>query len=81
MYMGLPISISNLPSNINGGSFAGFVEGWSFQSSLNGLIITLNLSPKDFSDFTLAWERAGASLAWSGVNATLNWTNAIGVLT
>lgn len=81
IYMGLPISISNLPANINGGSFSGFVEGWTFRSTLNGLSITLNLSPKNFSDFTLAWEQAGASLAWSGVNATLTWENATGALT
>lgn len=81
IFMGLPIGISNLPANINGGSFAGFVEGWTFRSTLSGLSITLSLSPKNFSDFTLAWEQAGASLAWSGVNATLTWENATGALT
>lgn len=80
IFMGLPISISNLPPNINSGSFAGFVEGWTFRSTLSGLSITLSLSPKNFSDFTLAWEQAGASLAWSGVNATLTWENATGAL-
>jgi hypothetical protein len=81
VFMGLPISITNLPGNINGGSFAGFVEGWTFRSTLSGLSINLSLSPKNYSDFTLAWEQAGASLAWSGVNATLTWENATGALT
>jgi hypothetical protein len=81
VYMGLPISISNLPANINGGSFAGFVEGWTMRSTLSGLSITLNLSSKEFSSFTLNWNQAGASLQWTGVNATLTWANATGALT
>ncbi len=80
-YMELPISISNLPANINGGSFAGFVEGWTMRSTLSGLSITLNLSSKEFSSFTLNWNQAGASLQWTGVNATLTWANATGALT
>lgn len=81
VYMGLPISISNLPANINGGSFAGFVEGWTMRSTLSGLSITLNLSSKEFSSFIINWNQAGASLQWSGVNATLTWSNATGALT
>ena len=81
VYMGLPISISNLPANINGGSFAGFVEGWTMRSTLLGLSITLNLSSREFSSFTINWKQAGASLQWTGVNATLTWSNATGALT
>lgn len=81
VFMGLPISISNLPTNINDGSFAGFVEGWTFRSTLNGLSITLSVSPKAFSDFTLDWSEVGNTLIWSGVNATLEWQNATGALT
>lgn len=81
VYMGLPISISNLPANINGGSFAGFVEGWTMRSTLSGLSITLNLSSREFSSFTINWKQAGASLQWTGVNGTLTWSNATGALT
>jgi hypothetical protein len=81
VYMGFPISISNLPANINGGSFAGFVEGWTMRSTLSGLSITLNLSSREFSSFTINWKQAGASLQWTGVNATLTWSNATGALT
>ncbi len=81
VYMGLPISISNLPANINGGSFAGFVEGWTMRSTLSGLSITLNLSSREFSSFTINWNQAPASLQWTGVNGTLTWSNATGVLT
>lgn len=80
VYMGLPISIDNLPPNINGGSFAGYVEGWTFRSTLSGLSITLNLSSREFSSFTINWDQAGANLQWGGVNATLTWENATGAL-
>jgi hypothetical protein len=47
-FMGMPISIANLPTNM-GSTFQGFVEGWSFQASYNQLAISLNLSPVQFS--------------------------------
>ena len=40
-FMGLPIDITDLPANIGGGRFQGFVEGWTFRASYNGLAITL----------------------------------------
>jgi hypothetical protein len=80
VYMGLPISISNLPPNINGGSFAGYVEGWTFRSTLSGLSVTLTLSSREFSSFTINWAQAGNTLEWTGVNATLTWENATGAL-
>ena len=47
-FMGMPVSISNLPTNM-GSTFEGFVEGWSFQASYNQLAISLNVSPIQFS--------------------------------
>jgi hypothetical protein len=41
--MGQPLDIINLPDNLLGGSFQGFVEGWSFRAGYNSLEITLNL--------------------------------------
>ena len=47
-FMGMPVSIANLPTNM-GTTFQGFVEGWSFQASYNQLSIALNVSPVQFS--------------------------------
>ena len=81
VFMGMPVAINNLPANISGGSFLGFVEGWSFRASVGGLYITLNLSPAEFNTFTEAWEDVAASLTWATMSATLTWQNATGVIT
>jgi len=47
-FMGMPVSIANLPTNM-GTTFQGFVEGWSFQASYYQLAIALNVSPVQFS--------------------------------
>jgi len=78
VFMGLPVAINNLPANISGGSFLGFVEGWSFRASVGGLFITVNMSPTEFNTFTEAWEDVGASLTWATMSATLTWQNATG---
>jgi hypothetical protein len=47
-FMGMPVSIADLPANM-GTTFQGFVEGWSLQASYNQLAIALNVSPVQFS--------------------------------
>jgi hypothetical protein len=70
VFFGMPVLLSNLPSNLLGGTFEGFVE------------ITLFISATDFSLSTTQWETVlPATLAWTGVNGTLIWTNATGALT
>jgi len=49
MFMGMPVNILDLPDNISNGQFQGFVEGWTFQPSYNGLFITLVVSPLAYS--------------------------------
>jgi len=78
--MGLPVAINNLPANISGGSFLGFVEGWTFRASVSGLSITLRLSPTEFNSFTQAWEDVSASEYWNTLSATLTWQTATGVI-
>lgn len=80
VFMGLPVAINNLPANISGGSFLGFVEGWSFRASVGGLYLTLNMSPAEFNTFTEAWEDVAATLTWATMSATLTWQNATGVI-
>jgi hypothetical protein len=42
-FMGLPIDINDLTANLGDGRFPGFVEGWTFSASYNGLAITLTV--------------------------------------
>ncbi len=39
IFMGQPVRITNLPLNILGGEFTGFVEGWSFEDALKETIV------------------------------------------
>jgi hypothetical protein len=82
IYFGEPVLISNLPSNLLGGTFDGFVENVALRANPTFVDITLYISATDFSQFTTQWETIlPASLIWTGVNATLTWTNATGALT
>jgi hypothetical protein len=80
VFMGLPVAINNLPANISGGSFLGFVEGWSFRASVGGLYLTLNMSPAEFNSISESWEDVVATLTWATMSATLTWQNATGVI-
>jgi hypothetical protein len=82
IFFGEPVLISNLPSNLLGGQFDGFVENVALRATPSFTEITLYVSATDFSLSTTQWETVlPTSLMWSGVNAILTWTNATGVLT
>ena len=76
VFMGLPLNITDLPNNMNDGEFQGFIEGWSFNASVNNLSLTLNLSPIAFSLEAFRWSNVPISEQWSTVNPTLDWLNA-----
>jgi hypothetical protein len=80
VFMGMPVAISNLPANINGGAFVGYVEGWTFRSTLSGLSLTLTLSPTEFWTIAQDWDQVTPSLTWAAVDGTLTWQNATGVI-
>ena len=80
IFMGLPVWIQNLPLNISGGSFEGYVEGWTFRATLNNLTITFNASPVNFSQIAVKWEQVNAAEAWNTLSPTLTWLNAIGAV-
>jgi hypothetical protein len=80
IFTGLPVWIQNLPPNISGGSFEGYVEGWTFRASLNNLTITLNASPVNFSQVAVKWESVNPAEAWNTLSPTLTWLNAIGAV-
>ncbi len=80
VFMGMPVAIANLPANINGGTFVGYVEGWTFRSTLSGLSISLTLSPTEFWTVAQDWDQVDPALEWGQVDATLTWQNATGVI-
>jgi hypothetical protein len=80
IFLGQPVWIQNLPPNITGGSFQGYIEGWTFKASLNNLTVTFNASPVNFSQVAVKWEQVNAAEAWNTLNTSLTWLNAIGVV-
>lgn len=76
VFMGLPLDIVDLPSNMVGGRFQGFVEGWKFQAGYNRLDITLNVSPVAYSLQAMNWTDVGAAETWNTISPTLDWTSA-----
>jgi hypothetical protein len=75
-FMGLPLDIQNLPTNMTGGRFQGFVEGWTFNAGFNKLSVTLLLSPIAFSLQAMKWSNVPITEAWNTISTTLDWTNA-----
>jgi hypothetical protein len=80
IFMGQPVWIQNLPGNITGGSFQGYVEGWTFRASLNNLSVTFNATPINFSQVTVKWEQVSEDELWNTLSPTLTWNEAIGVV-
>jgi hypothetical protein len=76
VFMGLPIDITDLPANMTGGRFQGFVEGWTFNAGFNKLQLTLNVSPIAFSLQAFKWTNVPAGETWNTISPTLDWTNA-----
>ena len=80
IFMGMPIRITDLPINMLGGEFTGFVEGWNWNAGINGLYLTIFASPSEFSWIAQKWNDVNGSEAWNTLSATLEWENAIGVI-
>lgn len=76
VFMGLPVNITDLPSNITNGQFQGFVEGWTFSAGYNSLYLTLTVSPTAYSLQSTRWNGVSASETWNTLSPTLEWINA-----
>jgi len=76
IFMGLPVNIVDLPANMIGGTFQGFVEGWTFSSSYNRLTLAINLSPVAYSLQAMKWSDVPAPETWNTISPTLDWENA-----
>lgn len=73
VFMGQPLNLQNLPDQISGGAFEGYVEGWSWSTRFNELFITLNLSPVAFSQVAMRWNTVPINETWQTIDQTLTW--------
>lgn len=77
VFMGQPISLSDLPPNMAAGNFLGFVEGWTFRASYNQLDVTLSMTPLAFSLQAMQWQDVSVSEQWNTISGTLDWEHAL----
>ena len=77
VFMGQPISLSDLPVNMQSGNFLGFVEGWRFQASFNELALTLIISPLAFSLQAMQWQDVSVAELFNTLSPTLDYADAL----
>jgi len=75
-FMGMPVSIADLPLNMSSGTYLGFVEGWTFRAAYNEISISLNLSPLAYSLQAMRWNDVPIVETWLTVIPTLDWEHA-----
>ena len=81
IFFGEPVLIQNLPSNLLGGTFEGFVENVALRATPTFVDLTLYITATEFSLSTTQWETIlPSTITWATTNATLIWNNATGVL-
>lgn len=81
VFFGQPVLINNLPSNLLGGTFDGFVENITMKATPTYVDLTLYVTATDLSLSTTQWDTVvPSSITWATTNATLIWNNATGVL-
>jgi hypothetical protein len=73
VFMGQPLNITNLPDQISGGEFEGYVEGWRWSTRFNELFLTINLSPVAFSQTSMRWNTMPQAETWQTIDPTLTW--------
>jgi hypothetical protein len=73
VFMGMPVNIQNLPTQISNGQFEGYVEGWRWSTRFNELFLTINVSPVAFSQVAMRWNSVPVVEAWNTLSTTLTW--------
>ena len=73
VFMGMPVYLANLPTQISGGAFEGYVEGWSWSTRFNELFLTINVSPTAFSQVAMRWNTVPITEAWNTIDPSLTW--------
>ena len=81
VFFGMPVLLSNLPSNLLDGTFEGFVENVAVNATPTYVDMTLYISATEFSLSTTQWDTVlPSTIDWATTNATLIWNNATGAL-
>ena len=81
VFFGMPVIINNLPSNLLGGTFEGFVENVAVNATPTYVDMTLYITATEFSLSTTQWDTViPSSTIWTGVTGTLDWNNATGAI-
>lgn len=73
VFIGMPVNIKNLPTQISNGEFEGYVEGWSWSTRFNELFLTINVSPVEFSQVAMRWNTTPIVETWNTLSTTLTW--------
>ena len=77
IFMGLPLRITDLPLNMDAGTYLGFVEGWTWRASYNSVSVTALLSPLAFSLQAMQWQDVAIAEQWNTISGSLNWADAL----
>lgn len=77
VFMGMPMQISDLPTNMDLGVFQGFVEGWTITAGVKSMAINLILSPVAYSLQAMRWSDVSVAETWNSLSATLTWQEAL----
>jgi len=72
VFMGQPLNLQNLPAQISGGEFEGYVEGWSWSTRFNELFLTINMSPVAYSQVAMRWNTTPITETWQTIDPTLH---------
>ena len=76
IFMGMPVSIADLPLNMSSGSFQGFVEGWTIKAAYNQVSFSPVMSPLAYSLQAMQWDDVPIVEMWNTILGTLTWENA-----
>ena len=76
VFIGMPVDVSGLPSNMASGRFQGFVEGWTFNTGFKRLSVTLYVSPLAFSIHPQMWSDVSVAELYSTLSPTLDYAHA-----
>jgi hypothetical protein len=76
MRVSKPVRVAGLPNSLVGGTFLGFVEGFTWTINRNELFLTLNVSDYALSQLAMNWLQVPPTVEWQDVNAALEWQEA-----
>lgn len=75
LFCGVPLQIPDLPNTL-GGSFVGFIEGYTYTITNKTMFCNLKLSPFEMSQIPQSWGAVDGAITWDDVQLTLTWADA-----